>query len=1294
MRGDRVKTYFRFTISLSLRTLAVLVALQMMLGCLCFCGYAREEDASLLTNGNLESGLSNWISNRLEATAAVDSSAAHRGNGGLKLVGSDKEQYIYQYVNIDRSKCYELSVWIKTENMSTMNGVFMGLLALNDGKAIGWVNSKHDLGIEARKIISTGGTHGWTKFSAVIDGSRFDNEANQCSVYFYMDSGVRGKAYVDDINFKEVDFAVIPQFERFQSTITKDEPIGVKLKIYNNTGYARKINFEYTVTDDMRSPVTHGSGGCEVRAYTTKEYFLEMGIERLGTFQFTIHTTSDDGSIDSIIKNSVCIVMQDNSNNMLDDYGLAGHVGQIRSNGATPEQSMQFSAFGGAGRTRDEYRWEFVEPAKGMFRRHDGIYKAYTAFLNAKQKVHITLGYGNVNYDMPHIAIVPTSEVQLEGWRRYCSYVAQEVKSMGFKDEDVVFGVWNEYSGGMGNRTNVPSTHYVNILKIAYEEVKKIMPGCMVATDGMAHVTKGEGIERFTQYLETGVPNYCDAIDIHPYANPNQPDDDDLYENAIADFRNLLEKYGYDDMPFHMTELGANVLPDDAYGIRSTREQAIAVIRFYVLNKKTQAKYGQYDVLYWYKRWEESYSRASEQYGLGNAPWNIDDGAARLGYASFNALATLMNGAEYQESNDRGNVKIHRFKTASGKDMLVMWTSKDSEEISVKCTGKPDFYDMAGTKINIPVANEKFEMTLTREPVFVIGNLPTAEYAAGDITLSIRESTCYKGNSFKVTIIGSEKYAGKKMTITPDIPDGWKLVNNDYDMSGDGKYNIEIYAPSDSFGNSKNHIKLYVNIDGMPVTRLDYLQETIVPLSSSVKRVYEEYEGEMRDLIKISVNNESSGAEITGYVSVLEPKEIIEKNGRHNFVLKPGAVEYIYIPVEQYPEIGYHSFKYEVHQTEANLQSYSQLMSYLNIAYTDLPPTIDGFFDEDEWAGAKPVNIVDPVYFDSSKSEADPVPPDTTGILYTKWDMDNLYIAAVVNDDKHFNNQPVLKLWDGDSVQFAIDTNAENPNSTHWVEYTVALTDRGVLKEQDRLLANQTEKENPNIKAAVIRDDNAKKTIYEIAVPWSETIADGSQFDPEGMIGFSFAVNDHDGIVRKGYTHYMLGITNTKNKSEFARINFVDIPNLIREITLFENNPRAIVNEEVTYMDLDNTSVCPIMRSGRILVPIRFISEKFGARVDWDEATQEVTVTKGNTKLKFTINSEIYYKNDTAIAMDTTAREEQGSMYLPLRVIAEGLGKYVYWNDKGVIIISTDYCDYTDEDVEKRLETVQNKQRP
>ena len=133
MRGDRVKTYFRFTIRLLLKTLAVLVALQMMLGCLCFCGYAREEDASLLTNGNLESGLSNWISNRLEATAAVDSSAAHRGNGGLKLVGSDKEQYIYQYVNIDRSKCYELSVWIKTENMSTMNGVFMGLLALNDG---------------------------------------------------------------------------------------------------------------------------------------------------------------------------------------------------------------------------------------------------------------------------------------------------------------------------------------------------------------------------------------------------------------------------------------------------------------------------------------------------------------------------------------------------------------------------------------------------------------------------------------------------------------------------------------------------------------------------------------------------------------------------------------------------------------------------------------------------------------------------------------------------------------------------------------------------------------------------------------------------------------------------------------------------------------------------------------------------------------------------------------------------------------------------------------------------------
>jgi N-acetylmuramoyl-L-alanine amidase len=36
----------------------------------------------------------------------------------------------------------------------------------------------------------------------------------------------------------------------------------------------------------------------------------------------------------------------------------------------------------------------------------------------------------------------------------------------------------------------------------------------------------------------------------------------------------------------------------------------------------------------------------------------------------------------------------------------------------------------------------------------------------------------------------------------------------------------------------------------------------------------------------------------------------------------------------------------------------------------------------------------------------------------------------------------------------------------------------------------------------------------------------------------------------------------------------------------------------------------PIIREGRTMLPVRFISENLGCQVDWNAATQEVLVTK------------------------------------------------------------------------------------
>jgi uncharacterized protein len=55
---------------------------------------------------------------------------------------------------------------------------------------------------------------------------------------------------------------------------------------------------------------------------------------------------------------------------------------------------------------------------------------------------------------------------------------------------------------------------------------------------------------------------------------------------------------------------------------------------------------------------------------------------------------------------------------------------------------------------------------------------------------------------------------------------------------------------------------------------------------------------------------------------------------------------------------------------------------------------------------------------------------------------------------------------------------------------------------------------------------------------------------------------------------------------------------------------RARVNGEYKFIDSTNTAVTPIIvEPGRTMLPLRFVSENLGAKVDWNSSNREVTVT-------------------------------------------------------------------------------------
>jgi len=48
-------------------------------------------------------------------------------------------------------------------------------------------------------------------------------------------------------------------------------------------------------------------------------------------------------------------------------------------------------------------------------------------------------------------------------------------------------------------------------------------------------------------------------------------------------------------------------------------------------------------------------------------------------------------------------------------------------------------------------------------------------------------------------------------------------------------------------------------------------------------------------------------------------------------------------------------------------------------------------------------------------------PDDLSAIVYTKWDLNYLYLAASVTDNTHWNDYLPNDVWKGDSIQLTID---------------------------------------------------------------------------------------------------------------------------------------------------------------------------------------------------------------------------------------------------------------------------------
>ena len=84
--------------------------------------------------------------------------------------------------------------------------------------------------------------------------------------------------------------------------------------------------------------------------------------------------------------------------------------------------------------------------------------------------------------------------------------------------------------------------------------------------------------------------------------------------------------------------------------------------------------------------------------------------------------------------------------------------------------------------------------------------------------------------------------------------------------------------------------------------------------------------------------------------------------------------------------------------------------------------------------------------------------------------------------------------------------------------------------------------------------------------------------------------------------------------------------------------------------------------NGRTQVPVRFVSEALGAEVSWEGSTKTVTISQGDKEIKIVIGKKDYTINGEKNLMDTEALLKEDRTFVPVRFVSEGLGAKVDWD--------------------------------
>lgn len=215
-------------------------------------------------------------------------------------------------------------------------------------------------------------------------------------------------------------------------------------------------------------------------------------------------------------------------------WGVSTHYLAWSPEGEHRDKLLNYAKDGGMKFMREDITFTdvFYEPGKMHFEQADQLIASITSVGGHPLPILHAIDENVPIYTRP------------EEWRNFVRVMVER-----YKDKVHQWEIWNELDLTWSEYPD-REKDYVSILKIAYEEIKKIDPEATVVLGGLS----GWNVDCLRKIYEAGGKPYFDVLAVHPYYDPIDIDKDVLAKaNAFMD---LVAEYGDSHKPIWLTETG------------------------------------------------------------------------------------------------------------------------------------------------------------------------------------------------------------------------------------------------------------------------------------------------------------------------------------------------------------------------------------------------------------------------------------------------------------------------------------------------------------------------------------------------------------------------------------------------------------------------------------------------------------------------------------------------------------------------------------------------------------------